>query len=1052
MQCAINDFSIQFELDTGSFGSTINADALNKIPNVVVENTNVKAKGYSNTAVEFLGETVLSFKYKKRTILHKFLVVPKNYVSLIGRDLCAKLNLKIEIPGKNIHSLKNISEKFKTYFDESFVSCVQHTVSLPVRSDAKPVYCRSRPVPLRYKDKLRAELDRLQKLNIITPRTSSAWCSPIVCCLKANNSIRLTGDYSMSLNKYLEITRFPLPTIEDVSVKMGKNKYFSKIDMVSAFLQLPLDEKSKEYTTIATPFGNYSFNYLPLGTSASPAIFQKFLCTVLAEFEDSVVVYQDDILLGSETEHDHSILLDKVLSTLQSAGLKINQEKCKFFTDKVEYLGYIFSSDGIHADNEKVRAILEAPVPQNVKQTQSLIGLCNYYNRFIKNFSEVFAPLNKLLRKNEKFVWGEDQQKCFDLIKKLFTTDVVLRNFQVDLPTAIECDGSSVGVGVCLMQKYSDGWYPVQYGSRTLNQAERRYSQIEREALSIVYGCEKFRKFLLGGKFTVFNDHSPLKKLFGSTSRIPDNCSARLTRWALRLSQFNFDVQYIKGVDAKNSDFGSRLPLQDTVDLDEPYEIIFAVECLNKLPITCNDVMVHTNNDKNLAKLKKYILEGFPDQLDKELSAYKNYYDELSIVSGCLMYKNRVFIPSDMREDVLQQFHANHPGLSAMKVLVRQCVWWPGLDTDVEKTCRSCSICQESQIKPPHNNYVAWPKIEKPFYRIHIDHFFFEDKIFFVVVDAFSRYIEAFIVKSTSSACTVDALREVFCRQGLPSVLVSDNHASFLSYDFKDFLSKNGIKHLTSPVMHAPSNGQAEKSVGVLKNLLKKNKIGSLHTRLCNVLMYYRSTPHSVTKVAPCVLLNNRKIVTIQDKINPIFGDNSVREGRQLESLKSFEIGSNVLAMNFRQGPKWYAGIITSRLGANIYEVFISDLKISWRRHSHQLLSSVPVGNSSENSHTNDIDNDHDIVPLLTSNASVPVNQNPHAAPCSTNTGSTVNAGSACSRAQSQIVSPASSPVRSSSSSDESYRSCNSPNSDDADRLLPRRSKRKPKPVVRLNL
>ena len=399
-------------MDTGSFCSSINEGALKKIPGAIVYDTKVRAKGYTNDDVKFLGETVLKFKYKKHTVHHKFLVVPNNAVSLIGRDLCSKLNVKIEIPQQSnkMYSLhSDIAEKHKEYFSESFVSCVKHEVTLPMQEGATPVFCKARSIPMRYKDKLRSELDRLESLGIISPILSSSWASPICCVLKKDQTLRITGDYSKTINRFMTITRYPLPSHDEVVSKIGKSTIFSKIDMVSAFLQVGLVEASRKFTTINTPFGLYSYSKLPLGTSASPALFQKFLCEVLAGF-DNILIYQDDILVFNESEQDHSCLLDKVLITLKNAGLKINFKKSKFFTNSIEYLGHIFENGQVLTNPEKVRAILEAPAPKDKVQAMSFIGLCNYYNRFIKNFSDVFAPLKsnknalKLLKNFSKLI------------------------------------------------------------------------------------------------------------------------------------------------------------------------------------------------------------------------------------------------------------------------------------------------------------------------------------------------------------------------------------------------------------------------------------------------------------------------------------------------------------------------------------------------------------------------------------------------------------------------------------------------------------------------
>ena len=420
---------------------------------------------------------------------------------------------------------------------------------------------------------------------------------------------------------------------------------------------------------------------------------------------------------------------------------------------------------------------------------------------------------------------------------------------------------------------------------------------------------------------------------------------------AIRLSQFDFEVQYVRGSEMHNSDFMSRLPLRETVPIDEPQEIIFAIRSLNNMPITCHDIMQHTDKDKRLVKLKQYIRTGFPSVLDESLMQFKNIASELSIVHGCIMYRNRVFIPESIRSEVLNQFHETHPGLSSMKIWARGLIYFPGLDKDIESLCRSCKICQNSQAKPPQCSTMEWPVPAKNWSRIHIDHFQFEDKLFLIAIDAKSKFIECKIVNSTSSKCTIQALREIFASQGICDVIVSDNASGYISSEFQDFLQNNGIKHVPPPPSPPPfqpaTNGQIERSCRLMKALLKKNKEGSLHCRLANALLYCRTTPHSVTKVAPCFALNGRKFITLKDKINPL--NISLLSKKEGKKVRSFNVGDYVLALNYGRGPKWYHGVIIEKININIFKVRVSDLNVVWRRHSNQLLSSVKMKNEHDN-------------------------------------------------------------------------------------------------------
>ena len=545
------------------------------------------------------------------------------------------------------------------------------------------------------------------------------------------------------------------------------------------------------------------------------------------------------------------------------------------------------------------------------------------------------SPFYELLRKNTKFVWSCEQQNAFIAVKKALREKPVLKLFDPRLPTALECDASSKGVGAVLLQKYPGCWLPVEFASRTLNQSEQNYSQIERESLSVVFGCEKFRHFLLGSKFLLKNDHKPLLKIFSRTSGMPQHCSARIQRWILRLSHFNFDFQFIKGIDNVTSDFLSRFPSPKTASVEEPYDFIFVMTSLNDALITWKDIKLHTSKDSDLQSLKSYIRCGFPANIAPNLSEFISNSHDLSIFSDCILYRNRVFIPQSLRTLVLNQLHKSHPGVSAMKSIVRALIWYPGVDSDVTDLVKNCVSCQQALAKPAQNCHTQWPQPHRPWSRVHVDHFFFEGKTFLLVVDSLSKYIECEIVKNTSSSETIDTLMSIFSRNGLPDLLVSDNATSFKSDQFSKFLEAHAITHRTSPAYEPASNGQAERCVRTIKDLLRKNKVGSLRYRLSNALLHYRNVPHSVTKHAPSVSLNGHTLITVREKLNPYYVAETEEPGK---NITLFQPGDTVLALNMREGEKWQRGTIVDRLGTNVYNVHVPSLNVIWKRHKHQMV------------------------------------------------------------------------------------------------------------------
>ena len=466
---------------------------------------------------------------------------------------------------------------------------------------------RARTVPFKFKELVKEELKRLQSCGIIEKVDYSEFASPIVPVLKSNGEIRLCADFSKTINTCTVLLTFPMPTVDHVLGSLGRSKIFSKTDLQNAYLQLPLDDNAKKLCVINTTEGLFKYNYLPFGVSSSPAIFQRFMYNLLCDLK-GCIVYQDDILLLSEPEDEHVILLDKVLSRLMEAGVKVNHKKSTYFTDKVKYLGYMFSKDGTRPCTDNIKAITECPSPTNLKELQSFIGLCNYYSRFLPNFSQLFAPLYKLLVKNAVFKWSEVENKCFSDIKIKFK-NANIKNFDASYPIALFTDASPQGIGAVLKQYQEGRWQPISFASRSLNSAERNYSQLDKEALGVYYGCNKFREYLLGSNFVIKTDHRPLLKLLGPNQEIPANVSPIIQRYALRLSNFNYTIEHIKGSLNVQSDCLSRLPLSSTEEIREPNEIILNIAKTYHI-LGHSDIREETDKDDVLKQVKKYIQRG----------------------------------------------------------------------------------------------------------------------------------------------------------------------------------------------------------------------------------------------------------------------------------------------------------------------------------------------------------------------------------------------------------------------------------------------------------
>ena len=381
----------------------------------------------------------------------------------------------------------------------------------------------------------------------------------------------------------------------------------------------------------------------------------------------NVCVYLDDILVTGRTEQEHLETLDKVLTCLQQAGMRLKRSKCAFMLPAVEYLGHRISSEGLHPTQEKIRAILEAPAPQDVTQLRAFPGLINYYSKFVGQLSSILAPLYKLLEKKTKWVWGEPQQSAFQTAKNKLTSVGVLTHFDPAQKIILSCDASPYGVGAVIAHRTPEGEKPIAFASRSLSLAEKKYAHLDKEGLAIIFGVKKFHNYLFGRKFEIRSDHKPLQYIFDSQRSVPQLASARLKRWALALSAYDYTISYKPGKEHANADSLSRLPLpQYPLHTPQPGDIILLMDTLQASPVTALQVRQWTDRDPLLSKIQTRIQEGWVNGEENHMTPFNRQSTELSVEDGCVLWGNRVVIPEQGRPRVLQ-LHDGHPGVTRMK-------------------------------------------------------------------------------------------------------------------------------------------------------------------------------------------------------------------------------------------------------------------------------------------------------------------------------------------------------------------------------------------------
>ena len=371
--------------------------------------------------------------------------------------------------------------------------------------------------------------------GIIKPVTSAPCAAPIVPVIKRSGDIRLCGDFSVTYNKCAEPSKYPILKLEHFASCSRLCSYFSKLDMSQAYHQVPV------HPTVNTHLGLFVFTRIPNGIHSAPAEFQMIMDKTLAGIP-KVVCYLDDILIGGSDVEDHADNLKLVFDRLSDAGFKLNKNKCTFQQKSVNYLGHMIDSVGLHPTQDKISAVKCAPAPTNVMQLKSFLGLIMFYSRFLKNHSTILAPLNKLLQKNVVFLWTKVENDAFIQAKKLLIDSHTLGHYNDSLPITLACDASAYGIGCVLSHNISGEERPIAFASSTLSTAQKNYSQLDKEALSIIYGLKRFPPHLYGRNFTIITDNKPLIHLFKPSAPAPMQAAARLQRWSLILASYDYSI------------------------------------------------------------------------------------------------------------------------------------------------------------------------------------------------------------------------------------------------------------------------------------------------------------------------------------------------------------------------------------------------------------------------------------------------------------------------------------------------------------------------------
>lgn len=1002
---SINNCSLPFQVDTGASCSMVGLFGYQQLGKPAYQMTNKILKAYGGVSVPVLGNIDVDVQWDNSRLHLPLLVINSVRASnILGMDWFRALNFEVKFP-KNLfvhNSTVNFSvlgqashqqllDRTQKLCDDNLEIfspclglCSSFKAEITLKPNARPKFHKPYNLPFAQTDGVRDEINRLVSIGVLKPIKFSEWAAPIVAVQKPNGTIRICADFKVTVNPQIEIDRYPIPRIEELFHKLQGGTFFTKIDLTDAYLQIELAEESKKFLVINTPFGLFQFQRLPFGVASAPGIFQRFMEEVVAGVPNCAV-YLDDIIVTGKTNDEHIDNLNEIFSRFTRNGLRCKREKCRFGAESIEYLGHVISSAGIQPSEKRLDAIKLMPRPTNVKEVEAFIGKINYYNKFVPNFSTKAAPLNELRRKDVKFTWAKRQEDSFQCLKDAIVNASRLAHLRDDFPLILATDASKCGIGAVISHRYPDGTeHPIAFASKTLNSSQVGYSQIEKEALSIIYGVTKFHQFLYGRMFELQTDHQPLTTLFHPSKKLPVMTLHRLQRWAIVLQAYTYTIRFKPTAHHANADALSRLPVGDDVEFDELEKKLINVDhvyqaVVDDFPINATTIAKFTEEDPILRAVSQYVLNGWPATVDGKLSGdIKSYMLRnlsFSFQNGVLLLHaehTRVVIPTALRSQVIQMLHEGHWGSTRMKQMARRYCWFPGIDAAIVKLCATCTICTESASNPTRE-FSSWPPPSEPWERVHIDYagpFF--SRMWLIVVDAFSKFPYTIEQTSSTSATTICALQKILAVEGLPSTIVTDNGTQFTSSEFEQFCHLNSIQHLTTAPFHPSSNGVAERAVRTFKQSFSKimEEENNRDLAIFKYLSTYRFTPDPSTGKSPAELLHGRQPRNLLSVMLPDY------HPKPLEGETKFVVDQSVFTRVFSGRQKWIPGTIKKVVGRKMYEV--KTQRGTLRRNQNQLRKRVVTPDVNINidhqtddnpvivdDMTNDDSNHNSIQPLL---------------------------------------------------------------------------------------
>lgn len=794
-----------------------------------------------------------------------------NHIQVIIDDIEKDVINKINVNDKKtiINIIKNFSDAFsKNKMDIGCCPLIKHNIDV---TNERPIAQNWRRAPLHLENKVDEMIVELEKNGIIR-ESVSPWSSPIVICQKKSGEIRLCIDYR-KLNSVTRRPIHPIPDNRQLFDSLAGAKYFSALDLSSGYYNIEISENDKEKTAFATRRGQFEFNRMPFGLCGAPATFQRLMHIILREENfEKCLIYLDDILIYGSSMEEHNKRLKDILDKITKAGVKLSPGKCYFLKRSIKYLGHIISNKGVETDPDKIKAVAEWPIPLTNTDLQSFLGFCNYYRRYIKQYSEIVEPLEEILKltnqnNKEKKALLKLNEIHFSAVKKLKValTSAPILVFPIkDELFILDTDASHFAMGAVLSQIQNGQEKVISYGSKKFTKAEKMYCVTRKELLAVYHFTKQYKHYLMGKKFVIRTDHRSLTWMLNWRS--PN--TSQYCSWIAELSMFDFEIQYRPGKLHENADALSRGAQCGQCDL------------IHEEPKKKRNIKVVETIDEREGTVQ---IQRQINEVPIENNIENNSED------------NQLEYSENRRQGIIKYFHnrLGHPNSEQTALNIQRYHNWKTLKTEVESFISNCRPCAErKQGNQLGRNLVGKFSASAPFETVCVDITGPLPQVegysyILGIIDVYSRYVSLIPIRDISAKTISENLIVRWISYfGIPKVLHSDNGTQFRSTIMRELCQRLGVKQSFSAPYYHQGNGLVERIFRTAKDKLYatcKSNNQSWPQAIPYVEMCMRSSKHNKYKTSPFEILFGERM-----NLNPelIEGNIDIEETDFLKHIK----------------------------------------------------------------------------------------------------------------------------------------------------------------------